>query len=372
MQKVKVSGGGRCNTTHQLFDIPELLTRYPRGKALLRNSLRQFTTENTIDWFAERNVVLKAESDGRMFPVSDDSQTIIDCIYREMQNRKVAVHYQKSLTKIEKNKEHFELHFQDKTIVTADAVLIACGGFPKLSQYDWLAALGHEIFPPAPSLFTFNLRNHSITQLMGVSVPNATVKIAGTKIMERGPVLITHWGLSGPAILRASAWGARELQSRNYDFEVMINWLGNATENDVKGIIAQQRISAGKALVTSKNPFDLPRRLWEYLAADAGATSATKWGELTASVQNKIVQSLTQQRFPVSGKTTYKEEFVTCGGISLSEVDTSTMQSKLHNHLYFAGEILDVDGITGGFNFQHAWASGFVAAKAIASHFSKK
>lgn len=368
MQKVKVSGGGRCNITHHLFDIPELITRYPRGKNLIRKTLYDFSPEDTIDWFRRCGVTLKAEEDGRMFPISDDSQTIIDCIYAEMMKQRVSIYYNKSLQSISKDGDLFRLQFADGNIYTANSVIIACGGYPKESQYDWLKALGHNIKQPVPSLFTFNMPKHSITQLMGVSVNNATVKIAGTKIKESGPVLITHWGLSGPAILRTSAWGARELAEKSYQFEAIINWLGDeATENDVREIITTQRTSNGKGLIQNKNPFDVPRRLWEYLVAEAGATEGVKWGDLPAAVQNKLIVLLTRHSFQISGKTTYKDEFVTCGGISLAEIDGATMQSKIVANLYFAGEIIDVDGITGGFNFQHAWASGYVAAQAIST-----
>ena len=367
MQKVKVSGGGRCNTTHNLFDIPELITRYPRGKNLIRKTLYDFSPEDTISWFAKRGVTLKAEADGRMFPVTDDSQTIIDCIHASMMKQQATVYYNKILQSIDKEGEVFRLEFADNTSYTADNVIIACGGYPKESQYDWLKALGHSIKTPVPSLFTFNMPKHSITQLMGVSVPNASVRVGGTKIKENGPVLITHWGLSGPAILRTSAWGARELADKSYQFEAVINWLGEEMiENNVREIITQQRAQNGKGVIQNKNPFELPRRLWEYLIVEAGATEGIKWGDLPAAMQNRIIVLLTRYSFQISGKTTYKDEFVACGGVSLTEIDGATMQSKLVPNLYFAGEIIDVDGITGGFNFQHAWASGYAAAQAIA------
>lgn len=225
LQKVKASGGGRCNVTHSLFDIPELVGRYPRGKQLLRKTLYQFTPQHTIDWFGKRGVRLKTEADGRMFPTTDDSQTIIDCLWQEMMKRNVKVVYHKAVLRIEKKNDSFVIHFADGTNAAADKILIATGGFPKPEQYDWIRELGHNIESPVPSLFTFNMPKHPITELMGVSVPEAVIKIAGTKITERGPLLITHWGMSGPAILRTSAWAARELHERNYDFQIMINWL---------------------------------------------------------------------------------------------------------------------------------------------------
>lgn len=363
LQKVKVSGGGRCNTTHACFDIPELVNRYPRGKQLLKKSLYQFGPQDTINWFGKRGVQLKEEADGRMFPVTDSSQTIIDCIWQEMMRNKVQVLYHKGIDSIEKTANSFILHFTDKSTYEADKVLVACGGFPKTEQYKWLLELGHTIQTPAPSLFTFNIPKHPITELMGVSVPDATVKVNGTKITEHGPLLITHWGLSGPAVLRTSAWAARELQERNYEFTIQINWLLDVKENELKEEIAQIRKELGKQLVQFKNPFNLPRRLWEYQLQQCGIKEETKWGELPAAAQNKLIEALIRDTYHIKGKTTFKEEFVTCGGITLSEIDPQTMQSRVVPGLYFAGEIMDVDGITGGFNFQHAWSSSYIAAK---------
>lgn len=365
LQKVKVSGGGRCNTTHSLFDVPELVTRYPRGKQLLRKSLYKFTPQDTINWFEQRGVRLKAEADGRMFPMTDSSQTIIDCIWQQMMQNKVQVLYHKSLYKIEKKADCFELHFADGQVYEADKVVIACGGFPKEDQYSWIKVLGHTIHSPVPSLFTFNIPKHPITELMGVVVENATVKIAGTKIVEQGPLLITHWGMSGPVVLRASAWGARELSKLNYDFRAIINWTGDGNENDIKETFLAQRQQNGKQLVQHKNPFELPKRLWEYLLVQCDIKADTKWGELPAAAQNKLLGKLIRDNYSVKGKTTFKEEFVTCGGVPLSEINPQTMESRVVPGLYFAGEICDVDGITGGFNFQHAWSSGFISARSM-------
>jgi predicted Rossmann fold flavoprotein len=365
LQKVRISGGGRCNTTHALFDVPELITRYPRGKQLLKKSLYHFTPQDTIDWFGERGVRLKVEPDGRMFPITDSSETIIECIWKEMMRQKVNVVYNKSVERIEKTGETFTLHFADGTTYVADKILVACGGFPKDSQYHWLTSLGHTIASPVPSLFTFNMPKHPITQLMGVSVPMATVKIAGTKMQERGPVLITHWGLSGPAVLRTSAWGARELHERNYDFNIVINWLDDMSEADLRDELANIRKEQGKQFVAYKNPFELPKRLWEYMLDKCGVGEDIRWGDLPATAQNKLVETLIRDVYSIKGKTTYKEEFVTSGGIKLSEIDPQTMQSRIVPGLYFSGEIMDVDGITGGFNFQHAWSSGYIAAKSM-------
>lgn len=366
LQKVKVSGGGRCNTTHACFDIPKLIGNYPRGKNFLKKTLYRFSPQDTIDWFEARGVLLKTEGDGRMFPDTDDSQTIINAIWQEMMKQQVQVRYNKSLQRIEPKNGKLVLYFTDESSYEADKVLIACGGFPKAEQYSWLKATGHTISEPAPSLFTFNLPKHPITELMGVSVPHASLKILGTKITEHSrPLLITHWGFSGPCVLRTSAWAARELQQRNYEFSIHINWLNDVKEQDVKEQVIALRHDNGKLLMYSRNPFNLPKRLWEYFLQQSGVKEDMRWGDLPAASQNKLVKHLVADEYNIKGKTTFKEEFVTCGGITLSEVDAQTMQSKLVPGLYFAGEILDVDGITGGFNFQHAWSSGYIAAESM-------
>lgn len=363
LQKVKVSGGGRCNVTHACFEVPELVARYPRGKQLLKKTLYAFGPQHTIDWFAARGVRIKREEDGRMFPVTDDSQTIIDALWQEMMRQQVQVRYHKSVQQLQRIETGWRLDFADGSFYEADKVLIATGGFPKKEQYHWITALGHTIEEPVPSLFTFNIPAHPITELMGVAVPQATVKIAGTKLSESGPLLITHWGLSGPAILRTSAWAARELHGRRYEFTALVNWLHDTNLEEVKKTVQDLRQYEGKLLVRGKNPFGLPKRLWEYFCTQAGIGEQLRWGDLSAAAQNKLLELIVAHPFTVKGKTTYKEEFVTCGGVKLSEVDTRTMESKLAPGLYFAGEILDVDGITGGFNFQHAWSSGWTAAQ---------
>jgi len=363
LQKVKASGGGRCNVTHQLFDIPELIERYPRGKQFVRKLFYNFGPQDTIDWFTERGVTLKAEADGRMFPDTDNSQTIIDRIWQEMMRRKVEVCYHKSVINIERKGDFFSIIFADGSSYDAHKVLISCGGFPKAEQYKWLTQLGHSIQQPVPSLFTFNLPKHPICELMGVAVPQVSLKISGTKLQERGPLLITHWGLSGPVVLRTSAWGARALNERNYDCLIQINWLDDMTEDALRSLFTSLRKEQGKQFLSQKNPFNLPRRLWDFLLGISNISNEMRWGDLPSTQQNKLIEHLIRHSFPVKGKTTFKEEFVTCGGVQLSEVNPATMESKLINGLFFAGEILDVDGITGGFNFQHAWASGFIAAK---------
>lgn len=367
LSKVKISGGGRCNTTHACFEIPELVKRYPRGQNFLKKSFHWFNTNDTIAWFAERGVMLKTEADGRMFPTTDVSQTIIDCLLKEADQYKVEVLMQTETTAIEKDDAIFKIHLTNDRVLTADFVCVASGGYPKTSMFEWLKRTGHTIEEPVPSLFTFNMPNTKITSLMGLSVPSATVKIAGTKLIETGPLLITHWGMSGPAILRLSAWGARELSIKNYYFKLIVNWLGSMTEQQLREEWQSLRESNAGQKISGKNPFALPNRLWLYLLEESEINPEIRWSDLPSKNQNKLILQLTAQEFSVKGKTTFKEEFVTCGGIKLGEIDPNTMQSRKLPGLFFAGEVMDIDGITGGFNFQNAWTSGFIAAKAIAS-----
>lgn len=366
LSKVKVSGGGRCNTTHACFEIPELAKRYPRGQNFLKKSFHWFNTNDTITWFAERGVILKTEPDGRMFPTTDNSQTIIDCLLKEVDKYQVEVQLHKEVKAIEKRGEIFSVTLSNDQTIAANYICIATGGYPKSTMFEWLKQTGHTIEEPVPSLFTFNMPGNTITSLMGVTVPNALVKISGTKLAEAGPLLITHWGMSGPAILRLSAWGARELAVKQYVFSIIINWLGTETENQLRERWQEIREINASQKIGNKNPFQLPNRLWLYLLEESLIQSEMRWADLPSKMQNKLIQILTSQQFEVKGKTTFKEEFVTCGGIKLSEIDPNTMQSKKMEGLFFAGEVMDVDGITGGFNFQNAWTSGFLAANTIA------
>lgn len=366
LAKVKVSGGGRCNTTHACFELPELVQKYPRGQNFLKKTFHWFNTTDTIDWFASRGVDLKTEADGRMFPASNDSQTIIDCLLKEADKYKVQVQIQTAVEKITVNDAGvFLLQTTNKTI-EANYVCVATGGFPKAHQFEFITNLGHTIEAPVPSLFTFNMPGNSITELMGVSVPEAQVKVAGSKITATGPLLITHWGMSGPAVLKCSAWGARELSNLGYVFTIRVNWIPTYAEQDLRTAWPLIRSEQGNTKIGGRNPFELPGRLWLHLLEVCGIDAGGSWATLTASAQNKLITALTAFECKVSGKTTFKDEFVTCGGIKLSEIDANTMQSKLVKGLYFAGEIMDIDGITGGFNFQNAWTSGWIAAKSIA------
>ena len=364
LSKVKVSGGGRCNVTHACFSMADMIKRYPRGASFLKKAFHHFFTTDTIAWFNERSVPLKTEADGRMFPESNTSQTIIDCLLNEANKYKVEILMNATVRSLHKTGNSWELLTNNKNI-SADYVCIACGGYSKPEHFDWIRDIGHTIENPVPSLFTFNMPGNDITALMGISLENVSVKITGTKLQESGPMLITHWGLSGPAILKLSAWGARELALKNYDFNISINWLPIYNEISLKERMQQLRFEIASQKITNRNPFNLPARLWEYFLQCAGITAEMRWADLPAKEQNKLVKILCAQEFAVKGKTTFKEEFVTAGGVALSEVDVNTMQSKIAAGLFFAGEILDVDGITGGYNFQNAWTSGWIAAKGI-------
>lgn len=366
LSKVKVSGGGRCNVTHACFDRDEMIRRYPRGSKFLKKAFHEFFTTDTIDWFRQRSVMLKTETDGRMFPETNSSQTIIDCLLREANQYRIEILMNREVKKIEQHKEVFHLEYANGETDVADYVCVACGGYPKAIQFEWLQAMGHTIEAPVPSLFTFNMPANPITELMGVVAESAVVKIIGTKLQEQGPLLITHWGISGPVILKLSAWGARELASLQWKFEILINWLSNYNEQSFRDLLQETRFANASLKIYGKNPFGLPARLWEFLLQQSGINVDTRWADLPAKEQNKLAKNVCQFNATVSGKTTFKEEFVTAGGIKLSEIDASTMMSKRIPNLFFAGEIMDVDGITGGFNFQHAWTSGYVAARTIA------
>ena len=363
LSKVRVSGGGRCNVTHACFDIGEMAQRYPRGGHFVRKAFHRWFTRDTIEWFAQRGVELKTEADGRMFPVTDSSQTVIDCLLREAEKWGVEIWMHAEVREV---KEGFMVRLADGREIFGDYVCIACGGYPKAALFDWIRALGHSIEDPVPSLFTFNIPGNPITQLMGVSVREAQVKIAGSKLVELGPVLITHWGLSGPAVLRLSAWGARELATLGYDFSIIVNWVPELNEQELRERLQQLRYEWGSRMLGSGAPLGLPRRLWEHWLDSSGIKKDIRWADLAARDQNRLATLLAAGNFMVKGKTTFKEEFVTAGGVRLAEVDPGTCQSRKVAGLFFAGEILDVDGVTGGFNFQHAWTSGWVVADRVA------
>ena len=366
LSKVRISGGGRCNVTHACFSMAEMVKKYPRGGDFLKSAFYQFFTSDTINWFSDRGVKLKTEADGRMFPISNTSQTIVDCLMKEVNEYGVEILMSREVREIKKTKERWQLSFSNNTLLEADYICIASGGYPKSSQFEWLQNLGHTIQTPVPSLFTFNMPGNSITTLMGVVAEHVSVKIAGTKLSEQGPLLITHWGMSGPAILKLSAWGARHLYNDQYKFTAVINWVPSFNEHTLKVKFQTVRFQVAAQKINNRNPFGLPQRLWSYLLNQSGINEDMRWADLPAKEQNKLIKMLCTHEFTVNGKTTFKEEFVTAGGVQLSEINKHSMESTIAPNLYFCGEVIDIDGVTGGFNFQNAWTTGFIAGKAIA------
>ena len=363
--KVKVSGGGRCNVTHHAPYASHLLPEYPRGKAFLKKVFKAFTATDTVAWFEQRGVTLKTEADGRMFPTTDKSQTIIDCLLGEAQRRGVRVRTGHGVQSVEVAPHQFTVTHTQGTS-TFDASLIASGGYPKASSYQWMLASGHSLVEPVPSLFTFNLPHSPYEGLAGIAVPQAEVRVQGTSLIYTGPLLVTHWGLSGPAVLRTSAWGARVLAEQGYQATLQVKWLPDTSEEELRQHLQRYRSEHGARLVAKYPLFELPRRLWERLVALAEITDTTPWQELSKKSLNRLVEWLIRAPSTMQGKTTFKEEFVTAGGIPLEEVDPSTLASRKVPGLYFAGEVLDIDGVTGGYNFQAAWSTGYVAGTAIA------
>lgn len=368
LSKVKISGGGRCNVTHACFEIELLSKNYPRGERFLKKAFHWFNTNDAVLWFSKKGITLKTEADGRMFPSTNSSQTIIDCLLKEAHKLGITIITQTSVEEIQKINNAWEIKCIQKPSITADFVCVTTGGFSKATQFKWLTNLGHSIENPVPSLFTFNIPNNTITALMGLSVSSAQIKIVGTKLITQGPVLITHWGFSGPAVLKLSAIAARELADKNYEFSILINWCSNLYNYEqIKQILLHEKTVKATQQIANTNLLNLPKRLWQYFVDIAGIKNQQTWANATAQQINLLATTLTQQEFKIKGKTTFKEEFVTCGGIKLNEVDVNTMQSKCCNNLFFAGEVLDIDGVTGGFNFQNAWTTGYIAAKAIAA-----
>ena len=361
LQKVRISGGGRCNVTHACFEPNELVKFYPRGEKELRGPFHQFCSGDTIEWFEKHGVELKIEADGRMFPVSNSSQTIIDCFLQATQKLGIAVLTGQSVQSIFKKETHWKIETQNENYLT-EKLILATGSNPKV--WEMLQTFGHAVVSPVPSLFTFNIKDSRIKELPGVAA-QVTVKVKDTKLTSTGPLLITHWGMSGPAILKLSAWGARILHDKNYQFTIFVNWLNDAEKEEVEKNLKELKQEHAKKSVSKKSPFELTNRLWESLVLASGIESETKWADLSKTQLQNLVNQLTNGTFQVNGKSTFKEEFVTAGGIDLKEINFKTMESKLHENLYFAGEIVNIDAITGGFNFQNAWTSGFIVASAV-------
>ncbi|MBN9283651.1 MULTISPECIES: NAD(P)/FAD-dependent oxidoreductase [unclassified Flavobacterium] len=362
LSKVRVSGGGRCNVTHACFIPNDLVKFYPRGERELKGPFHQFCSGDTIEWFERHGVELKIEEDGRMFPVTDSSQTIIDCFQKAVKQLGIQVLTGQSVQSLFKSDDFWKVETNQETFVTSKIVM-ATGSNPKI--WEVLKNMGHSIVEPVPSLFTFNIKDTRIKDLMGVSA-FAAVKVKGTKLSAAGPLLITHWGMSGPGILRLSAWGARELFAKNYQFVLQVNWLNDQDTEATLELLKTLKLEQAKKLVVKKSPFDFPNRLWESLAFASGILPETKWADLSKKQLNDLANQLTDGHFQVNGKSTFKEEFVTAGGIDLKEINFKTMESKVHPNLYFAGEIVNIDAITGGFNFQNAWTGGYLVAQNFA------
>lgn len=361
LEKVRISGGGRCNVTHACFVPNDLVKNYPRGERELKGPFHQFCSGDTIEWFEKHGVELKIEDDGRMFPVSDSSQTIIDCFHAAVKKHKIDVLTNHSVQELYKAETHWKIS-TTQDVFLCEKIVVTTGSNPKM--WELLQNLGHTLIEPVPSLFTFNIKDPRIKDLMGLSTV-ASVKVKKSKLEAAGPLLITHWGMSGPGILRLSAWGARELAEKKYQFAIQVNWLHESTFEEALDSLKEIKENHAKKLVSKYAHFELPKRLWENLVKAAGISEDTKWADMSKKQLNTLSEQLTNGEFHVNGKSTFKEEFVTAGGIDLKEVNFKTMESKILPNVYFAGEILNIDAITGGFNFQNAWTGGFIVAENI-------
>ena len=362
LAKVKISGGGRCNVTNATYSLSKLIKSYPRGGKKLKKSFNIFNTKNTVTWFESKGVKLKTEEDNRIFPISNNSESIVNILISTAEELAIRISLKSKVNKIQITKQGFILNI-NKEKLFFEKIIIASGGSAKSSGFEWISSLGYKIINPVPSLFTFNMPKNPITKLMGLSVSDVTVSIKGSSLKQTGPLLTTHWGMSGPAILKLSSWGARDLADLNYDFTVQVNWL-TLNEEIVREKI--MKISSNKKIY-NHNPFIIPKRLWLFILEKLEIPEDKIWRELSKKNKNRLINTLINDEYEIKGKTTFKEEFVSCGGISLSEVNMLTMESKRHNGLYFAGELLDIDGVTGGFNFQAAWTTGYLAGKNSAS-----
>ena len=367
LAKVRISGGGRCNVTHGCFEIRELVKRYPRGSQALIGALHRFQASDTVAWFAARGVELKTEADGRMFPVTDSSQTIVDCLVNAAAKAGVRLHENHAVVGIARRAGGgFELTFSNGRREACDKLLLATGGCRTVALGKLAAGLGHTLEEPVPSLFALDVTGEGLRSLAGVAVDPVEVSVPGTTLRERGPMLVTHRGVSGPAILRLSAWGARDLAKLNYRFVLRINWLANLNEAQLGEVFESRRRDQGARLVANGPIPPLTARLWERLIAMAGVPREARWAGLTKEARTRILRQLRETELPVDGKSLNQDEFVTCGGVRLAEVDFKRMESRVCPGLHFAGELLDIDGITGGFNFQAAWTTGWIAGKAMA------
>ncbi len=372
LTKVKISGGGRCNVTHACFDPALLVQHYPRGSKALRGAFNRFQPQDTIDWFQRRHVSLKTEADGRMFPTTDDSSTIVECLMASARAAGIKLHLGAAVKTVQPIAGQFHVIWRTGQVMQADKILLATGSSPQGQAI--AKSLGHTIVSPVPSLFTFNIKDPRISGLAGIAVNPAKVKLQiadntsgrKQKLEQIGPVLVTHWGLSGPAVLKLSAWGARMLHDTNYQAQLTISWLPKQNLETLKKELLMVKHQLSRRVISTSCPVMIPRRLWESLTLSAGIAPDLRWADLSNKSLNQLMQELLQGQYNITGKGVFKEEFVTCGGIDLKQVDFKTMASKRCPGLYFAGEVLDIDGITGGFNFQSAWTTGWLAGQAMA------
>ncbi|BAZ17876.1 hypothetical protein NIES4071_97570 [Calothrix sp. NIES-4071] len=368
LSKVRVSGGGRCNVTHACFDPKVLTQNYPRGSKALIGAFTKFQAQDTVTWFNKHGVQLKTEADGRMFPTTDSSETIVDCLMQTAKHVGIRICTGTPVVSVNKLSKGFEVVLKSGDTLEADRLLIATGSNPV--GYKIAQSFGHAIESPVPSLFTFNVRDESLRQLAGVSVNPVKLRLtipSEGQLEQTGALLITHWGVSGPAVLKLSAWGARVLHSSKYQANLSVNWLPQLGQEELRQKLLAVKDEVPRRAVLLHRGVDIPHRLWQYMATRAGVDTETRWAELSKKHLNLLIQELTQGQFIVNGKGVFKDEFVTCGGVQLKEVNFKTMESKLIPGLYFAGEVLDIDGVTGGFNFQSAWTTGYLAGSAIAN-----
>ncbi len=368
LQKVKISGGGRCNVTHACFVNRELAKNYPRGERELMSPFSRFSTNDTIDWFEQRGVSLKIEEDGRMFPMSNRSQTIIDCFASETERLGINVCKNSRVERIKPQEdERIEVIFNENSVqktVIADRVMVAAGS--SAAVWEWLRGLGHTIIEPVPSLFTFNIKDGRLDDLAGVSVPRAQLSVLDVKLKSEGPLLVTHWGLSGPSVLRLSAWGARALHEKKHNFELTVNWTADYRPHEILEYFIEQKLELARKMVSATPQYGIPSRLWQRLIWWVGIDVSLRWSDVTKVKLEALANELGAGKYAVEGKSTFKEEFVTAGGISLNEINFKRMESKVIKNLFFAGEILNIDAITGGFNFQAAWSGAWIAGNAMA------
>ena len=366
LTKVRISGGGRCNVTHHCFEPSQLVQYYPRGGKALRGAFSRFQPKDTVAWFKSRDVTLKTEADGRMFPITDDSATIANCLLETAKEYGVHLRPNSPVKSLQKIENQFWIDLKNGEILKGDRVLIATGSNP--TGYRWAKELGHQVQEPVPSLFTFNIKDARLTDLAGIAVENVRVSLVSSdkkKLEQTGPLLITHWGVSGPAILKLSAWGARLLHDQNYQMPLIINWLPNYNRETLKAILLETKQSQPRKQILNFSPVEIPKRLWQSLVTFIGLDSKIVWADLSKKALNNLLIELLQGEYLIKGKGIFKEEFVTCGGVNLSEINFKTMESKKCPGLLFAGEVLDIDGVTGGFNFQSAWTTGWLAGQAI-------